>query len=282
MDRQRWLIAGFILGAGMLLILSVVLFATPTAEAGVMAWFWNESEQFDSSSASRIGTDSGIAAALIDEQRAPQWVPTPVADDLLVRMPGTQPDPNLSLEEPGSCGCHKDLGTTAEPFSNWQDSMMAQAGRDFLYWATMTVAGQDAIWAVGNPNAMDICLRCHMTSGWLAERSDPTNGSLMTGTDFDGVHCSTCHYMYDPFFDTTYDGTREGNDWDGYWDEASSASSTAALATRNQDETFASALTYFNGDPYYVSSRPPITYTEAGGGQLILIEAGGILSTPGR
>ena len=64
---------------------------------------------------------------------------------------------------------------------------MAQSARDFIFWPAMTVAAQDAIWAVGNPNATDICLRCHMPGGWLGGRSDPTNGSLMTGIDFDGI-----------------------------------------------------------------------------------------------
>ena len=99
---------------------------------------------------------------------APQWLATPVADDPLVRMPGTQPDQDVNIGGPSQCvNCHADYDPLTEPVDNWQGSMMAQAARDFLYWSTVTVAGQDAIWAVGNPNATDICLRCHMYGGWL-------------------------------------------------------------------------------------------------------------------
>jgi len=42
----------------------------------------------------------------------------------------------------------------------------------------------------------------------------------MTASDYDGLHCDFCHSLYDPFFETTYNGIREGNDWSDYWDEA--------------------------------------------------------------
>lgn len=90
--------------------------------------------------------------------------------------------------------------------------MMAQASRDPMFWACMTVAGQDSHWAIGTPNAVDICERCHFPEGWLGGRSDPPNASAMRDSDFDGLHCDFCHTMYDPFFETTFNGTREGND----------------------------------------------------------------------
>ena len=98
--------------------------------------------------------------------------------------------------------------------------MMAQAARDPIFYACMTVAAQDSIWALGTPNAVDICERCHFPEGWLGGRSDPPNASAMTGSDFDGLHCDVCHRMWDPFFEDTYAGTRESSDWIGYWDEA--------------------------------------------------------------
>jgi hypothetical protein len=206
--------------------------------------------------------------------QSPAWSPVTVADDPLVRMPGTQPDQGVQLDGPGQCfNCHASYDPLTEPGDNWQGSMMAQAARDFLYWATVTVAGQDAIWAVGNPNATDLCLRCHMPGGWLAGRSDPTNGSAMTGIDFDGVQCNLCHYLYDPFFETTYNGTREGSDWGGYWDETNASntpSSAGALATYNQDSGLAVALSLFNGQPFFSGNLPPLTYTENGGGQFFV------------
>jgi hypothetical protein len=206
--------------------------------------------------------------------QSPAWSPLAVADDPTVRMPGTQPNQGVQLDGPGQCfNCHAGYDPLTEPGSNWQGSMMAQAGRDFLYWATMTVAGQDAIWAVGNPNATDLCLRCHMPGGWLAGRSDLTNGSQMTGIDFDGVQCNLCHYLYDPFFETTYNGSREGSDWSGYWDETNASntpSNGAVLTTYGQDSGLASAVSFFNGQPFFSLNLPPPTYTENAGGQFFV------------
>ena len=202
------------------------------------------------------------------------WTPLPVADDPLLRLPGTQPDQGVVLDGPGQCiNCHADYDPLTEPYNNWQGSMMAQAARDFLYWATVTVAGQDSIWALGNPNATDFCLRCHMPGGWLGGRSDPTNGSAMTGIDFDGVQCNLCHYLYDPFYETTYAGTREGNDWPGYWDESNASatpSSSAALALYNQDSSLAAAVTKFNGTLFYTNDLSPAGFTENGSGQMFV------------
>jgi hypothetical protein len=199
------------------------------------------------------------------------WDPVPVLLDPLVRMPGTQQDQGVILPGPAQCfTCHANYDPITEPGNVWQGSMMAQAGRDFLYWASLAVAGQDAIWAIGNPNATDICLRCHMAGGWLAGRSDPTNGSAMTGIDFDGVQCSLCHQLYDPFFEDTFSGLREGDDWLGYWDETNASvtpSQPAAQATHNIDQTLAAQLLMFNGQPLYTANQPPAGYIENASGQ---------------
>ena len=203
---------------------------------------------------------------------AQAWDPVPVVDDPLVRMPGTQQG---AVQLPGAkqCfNCHNDYDPVSEPGSNWQGSMMAQAARDFLYWPTVVVAAQDAIWAVGNPNATDICLRCHFPVGWLAGRSDPTNASMFSGADYDAVQCTVCHFMYDPFFQDTYDGVREGSDWEGYWDEtnAGNVSADAALLTLQQDSTMAADITQFNGESFFTDNHPPPTYDESGGGQIFV------------
>jgi hypothetical protein len=41
--------------------------------------------------------------------------------------------------------------------------------------------------------------------------------------DFDGAQCDFYHTMYDPFFENTYSGDPEGNDWLNYWDETSAS-----------------------------------------------------------
>ncbi|MEJ2707489.1 MAG: multiheme c-type cytochrome [Anaerolineales bacterium] len=198
------------------------------------------------------------------------WAPVAVVDDHLVRMPGTQPG-QVSLENPTRClNCHAGYDTAVEPGFNWKGSMMAQSARDFLFWACMTVGAQDSIWAVGSPNATDICERCHFPKGWLEGRSDLTNASLMTGADFDGVQCDFCHRMWDPLFETTYSGTREGSDWLGYWDESNASgtpSQPGADATYAEDMTLAQALLKFNGANFYANNLPPANYKESGSGQ---------------
>jgi hypothetical protein len=206
------------------------------------------------------------------------WTPRPVANDALVRMPGTQPG-QVNIEAPRRCmNCHADLpDPSVEPGFNWKGSMMAHAARDFLFYACMAVAGQDSVWAVGRPNAVDICERCHFPQGWLEGRSDPTNASAMTGSDFDGVHCDFCHRMFDPFFEDTYTGVREGNDWAGYWDEANadptSPSAPAADATYDADTTQSLAIGMFNGNAFYGGDNRPFSfpvYNESGSGQYFM------------
>lgn len=206
---------------------------------------------------------------------AAQRTDLPVAQDPLVRMPGTQPG-QVTLEGPRRClNCHSGFDPVSEPGTPWQGSMMAHAARDFLFWASLTVAAQDSIWALGRPNATDLCLRCHLPEGWAEGRSDPTNGAEMTGSDFDGVHCETCHRTFDPFFETTFRGDREGSDWSGYWDETDAgepSSSSAADATYAADLTASHTVPLFNGEPFYNGTNLPAspTYTENGGGQYFL------------
>jgi hypothetical protein len=212
-----------------------------------------------------------VLAFLFVATGASAWTPKAVGDDPLVRMPGSQHG-SITVEIPGDCNCHKGFDTNTEPYFAWQGSMMAQAARDPLFWACLTVAAQDSIWAVGTPNATDICLRCHLPGGWLGGRSDPTNGSSMSGADFDGVHCGICHRMFDPFFETTYDGTREGSDWAGYWDEATSISANGAAATYGADMVASHDITLFNGNDFYDAGNVPVNsgWDENGGGQLFM------------
>jgi hypothetical protein len=195
--------------------------------------------------------------------QASAWTSTPVAEDPLVRMPGSQPPPENSadIEGPTRClNCHGGYDSAVEPAFNWQGSMMAQAARDPIFWACLTVAAQDAIWAVGNPNATDICERCHFPKGWLEGRSDPTNASLFSGDDYDGVQCDVCHSMIDPFFETTHSGSREGSDWLGYWDEtnvSSTPSQPAADATYTEDLRLSAGIKLFSGGDFYGANHSP-------------------------
>jgi len=204
------------------------------------------------------------------------WTPVPVKQDPLVRMPGTQPAPenNADIEAPTRCtNCHGGFNQTVEPTFNWQGSMMAQAARDFLFYACLTTAAQDSIWAIGTPNATDICERCHFPKGWVEGRSDPTNASLMTGADFDGVHCDLCHSMFDPFFETTAAGIREGNDWLGYWDETNASGTPSNLAadqTYLEDLRLSNTIKTFSGLGFFKDNMPPANYVENASGQMFL------------
>jgi cytochrome c553 len=214
------------------------------------------------------------------------WNPKPIQNDPLFRMPGTQPDQGVNLEEPALCMiCHGErttdaAGNTIVPGVFWSGSMMAQAARDPIFWATMTVGIQDSIWLLGNPNAADICLRCHFPEGWLGKRSghlnpQDLNASAMTGSDFDGIHCDLCHKMIDPFFETTVNGTREGKDWSGYWDEfgntgpgSGTESQVAAEVTLDEDRALAAFIELFNGNDFYMNNLPLFnTYDENAAGQ---------------
>jgi hypothetical protein len=110
-----------------------------------------------------------------------------------VQQPGTQPNQVGSLESPDKCdNCHGGYNKAVEPAFNWRGSMMANAGRDPIFWATLAVAEQDF------DGAGDLCIRCHSAGGWYGGRSTPTDGSGLAAGDADGVDCDTCHTMTNP------------------------------------------------------------------------------------
>jgi hypothetical protein len=114
-----------------------------------------------------------------------------------IQQPGTQPQEVGNLESPDKCdNCHGGYDVSAEPAHNWRGSMMANAGRDPIFWATLAVAEQDFI--PGDGGAGDLCIRCHSTAGWLGGRSTPTDGSGLAAGDSDGVECDFCHKMTNP------------------------------------------------------------------------------------
>ena len=112
------------------------------------------------------------------------------------RLPGTQPltvNDNFAL--PSTCSpCHSNFGMPEiEPFRAWKGSMMAHSGRDPLMLAALAVANQDL------DHSGETCLRCHMPKGWLEGRSVPEDGTAITPGDREGVQCSVCHRLVDPF-----------------------------------------------------------------------------------
>lgn len=195
------------------------------------------------------------------------WTPLPVRDDRNVFMPGSQPGQAGNSETPDKCdNCHGGYNPAVEPAYNWRGSMMAQAARDPLWLACLTVALQDSIWAVGNPNAGDICIRCHSPTGWLEGRSDPTNTAALRTSDFDGVQCDFCHRMIDPFTEL------------GQPDVPSDTGTALSMAEQTylRDLSVLSTLTLFDGTlflnpvtnlPTYYGDGSLLNYIESASGQ---------------
>jgi len=115
---------------------------------------------------------------------------------------GTQPPLDHQLLQPGLCqSCHSGLdnGHNVRPYPTWSGSMMANAGRDPIFWAALDVANNDV------PGIGEWCLRCHSPGGWLEGRGGPPIGSAdgcsLSGEidgyndDFEGLHCEFCHRM---------------------------------------------------------------------------------------
>jgi len=117
---------------------------------------------------------------------------TTTIDDFF--LPGSQPGQSGTFDNPNQCAnCHGNYDSNVEPYINWKGSMMAQAMRDPLYLASLTIANQDAV------DSGDLCIRCHSPSGWLEGRSEPTDGSALNAVDMEnGVQCHFCHKLIDP------------------------------------------------------------------------------------
>jgi hypothetical protein len=111
-------------------------------------------------------------------------------------LPGSQPHGAGTFEDPDvNCRtCHGDYDSAVEPWYQWKGSMMAQAARDPLFFATVVVAEQDA------PSSGDLCLRCHTPGGWLEGRSVDTSGGQLNAVDRQGVQCDYCHRSVDPIY----------------------------------------------------------------------------------
>jgi hypothetical protein len=132
-----------------------------------------------------------VAALGLGIAQAADTVPTDI------QQPGTQPGEIGNLESPDKCdNCHGGYNSSVEPAYNWRGSMMAHAGRDPIFWATLAIGEQDFI--PGQGGAGDLCIRCHSTGGWLAGRSTPTDGSGLAAGDSDGVECDFCHKLTNP------------------------------------------------------------------------------------
>lgn len=148
------------------------------------------------STGQRIGTVRRVApafAALAWLSVSAAWAQTPLPttiNDFFLR--GTQPNAltNNILTHNQCINCHNNTG--GDITKHWQGSIMAQAGRDPLFYACLEVAEHIT------PGSGDLCIRCHTPKGWLEGRSTPTSGSALTAADRDAINCNFCHRMVDP------------------------------------------------------------------------------------
>ncbi len=134
-----------------------------------------------------------VRASLLNAQ-------VPMSTNILnFRMPGTQPGglTDLFASSSNCQSCHggtvPGVGDPVPIFDDWTGSLMAQAARDPLFYACLDIAEADA------PGSGDICIRCHVPKAWLEGRSSPTNGNSINAGDRDGINCSFCHRLVDPF-----------------------------------------------------------------------------------
>jgi hypothetical protein len=221
----------------------------------------------------------------------------PAPANPLVRMPGTQPG-QVTLD--GSSPCYACHGSGNAPwvrptpdqrgrtnyeeynlFRAWQGSMMGNSARDPLMFACLTVAAQDSMHVLGNADAVDLCMRCHFPKGWLEGRAAVRNVSAMTGEDYDGIQCTFCHRLSDPFPRPTSEGPREGGSFLVNYDEHDSPavppqarSTIAAAGTFAADQDMTRTILRYSGIPFYQGLVPfsPL-YDEAGGGQYFVSPA---------
>lgn len=121
-------------------------------------------------------------------------VPTTVNDFF---QPGTQPDPVgiAPILQAWSCtSCHSNYlePDDAEPYDAWIQSMMAQAVRDPIWQAAVTIANQDAA------GAGETCIRCHAPNAWVMGRSTGGDLDALLPEDYEGINCNFCHRLVDP------------------------------------------------------------------------------------
>lgn len=98
-----------------------------------------------------------------------------------------------AFQSPQQCAaCHAQTGSSAEPLASWKGSLMANGGRDPLFFAQLATANQDVA------NVGYFCLRCHVPMAVVSGHAEVADGSTLDARDREGVDCHFCHAMVDP------------------------------------------------------------------------------------
>jgi len=112
-------------------------------------------------------------------------------------LPGTQVgdvSPYVIISSTNCSMCHGMFDSAVEPHATWRGSLMANAGRDPLFYAQMATANQDV------ENVGYFCMRCHMPAAIVSGHALDPSGESLDDFDREGVSCHFCHSMVDPIY----------------------------------------------------------------------------------
>ena len=140
-----------------------------------------------------------LALALLLALGAPglsaQQAPGPSPDFLLPGTQAGQVGTDVIMGSANCSGCHAGYDEQNAPVDTWSGSLMAQAGRDPLFFAQMSTANQDV------PGVGYFCMRCHVPNSFVTGHALQPDGSTLDDFDREGVSCHFCHSMADPTFE---------------------------------------------------------------------------------
>lgn len=103
---------------------------------------------------------------------------------------GTQPMAlgASGIAPPSRCAqCHADPSSGDLPNDLYRGTAMHLSSVDPFYLAALEIAFED----VGEDAEM--CVRCHVPTGWLAGRGTPASGVRFSNADKHGISCDLCH-----------------------------------------------------------------------------------------
>ncbi len=92
--------------------------------------------------------------------------------------------------------CHSSENTSSTLPGRWQGSLHANAARDPIFLAAVSIAEQDVT------GAGETCFKCHAPGAWIDGRvENATDGSALFFNDFNnGINCNFCHRTVNPVY----------------------------------------------------------------------------------
>ncbi len=146
-----------------------------------------------------LSTTDAVAARPVDGGDRGDFIGLPLPttpEDFHAR--GTQPgmlvDEIFSFSNCVSCHASNSVSSTAP--GRWQGSLHANAARDPIFLAAVSIAEQD-VEGVG-----ETCFKCHAPGAWIDGRvQGASDGSGLFFNDFsNGISCNFCHRAVNPVY----------------------------------------------------------------------------------